>query len=549
MITSDPTFKRRDFLKITGAGFFGAMLAGCQTLESNVVSIPNRPNVLFVIVDDLRPELGCYGNHEIKTPHFDAFARDGMLFSQAYCQAAACAPSRASVMTGLRPDSNLVWSLGEKFRETVPDVVTLPQHFHKFGYYTVSLGKIFHNHMPDRVSFDEPELRPEAYNTPELIDRDPESFYYDEGLKKELAEVRAERIKKNPNAYAGGWAYGRSYECSDAPDDAFYDGAQTSLALKTLKRIKLKKRPFFLALGYYRPHLPFVAPKKYWDLYDRNSLSPALNPYLPKNSPVMAMNSMYELGGCYDLEYVKHPATFQLPQETARVLKHGYYASVSYVDACLGKLLNGLDDLGLTEDTIVVVWGDHGWKLGEHGSWCKQTNYNIDTRVPLIIRAPGIKSKFHDCSKLIELVDLYPTLCDLAGIETSGYLEGVSIEPLLKRPERKWKSAVFSQYVRTPRVTPDKKYYMGYSMVTEKYHYVEWRYWDNKKKVAGELAAVELYDMESDPEENVNISDLPASKKIINQLAQQLQAGWRKALPRTRRQVSKKIPHHKHTQV
>jgi len=245
MITSASTFKRRDFLKITGAGFFGAMLAGCQTLEPNVVSIPNRPNVLFVIVDDLRPELGCYGNHEIKTPHFDAFARDGMLFSQAYCQAAACAPSRASVMTGLRPDSNLVWSLGEKFRETVPDVVTLPQHFHKFGYYTVSLGKIFHNHMPDRVSFDEPDLRPEAYNTPELIDRDPESFYYDEGLKKELAEVRAERIKKNPNAYAGGWAYGRSYECSDAPDDAFYDGAQTSLALKILKRIKLKKQPFF----------------------------------------------------------------------------------------------------------------------------------------------------------------------------------------------------------------------------------------------------------------------------------------------------------------
>ncbi|GAH81872.1 unnamed protein product, partial [marine sediment metagenome] len=240
--------------------------------------------VLFVIVDDLRPELGCYGNREIKTPHFDKFAREGMLFSQAYCQAAACAPSRASVMTGLRPDSSRVWSLGEKFRETIPDVVTLPQHFHKFGYYTVSLGKIFHNHMPDRVSFDEPDLRPEAYNTPELIDRDPESFYYDEGLKKELAEVRAERIKKNPNAYAGGWAYGRSYECSEAPDDAFYDGAQTNLALETLKRIKHKKQPFFLALGYYRPHLPFVAPKKYWDLYDRNALSPASNPYLPQNS-------------------------------------------------------------------------------------------------------------------------------------------------------------------------------------------------------------------------------------------------------------------------
>ena len=340
-----------------------------------------RPNVLFVSIDDLRPELGCYGNQEIKTPNIDEFSKTATTFMRAYCQAAVCAPSRASVMTGLRPDSNRVWDLRGKFRVNLPEVVTIPQHFHKHGYYTVSMGKIFHNHMPDRVSFVEPDLRPKKYMTPEMIDREPESFYHDEGLNKELAEVRQRRLAKNPNAYADGWAYGRSTESFDGPDNQFYDGAQTDLAIETMRRLKEKDEPFFLALGYYRPHLPFVAPKKYWDLYDRDKLSMASNPFLPKNSPVMAMNSAYELKGCYDLEHVKHPSVANLTENEARMLKHGYYASVSFVDACLGKLMAGLTEIGLDQNTIVVVWGDHGWKLGEHGSWCKQTNYNIDLRV------------------------------------------------------------------------------------------------------------------------------------------------------------------------
>jgi iduronate 2-sulfatase len=517
---------RRDFLKHTAAGIAGGMIAGCQSRHT-------RPNVLFVIVDDLRPDLGCYDNSEIKTPHFDALAREGVVFKKAFCQAAACAPSRASIMTGLRPDTNHVWRLGEKFRETMPDVVTIPQHFHKHGYHTVSMGKIFHNHMPDRVSFDEPDLRPAEYNTPELIDRDPESFYYDEDLNKELAQVRAERLKKRPNAYAGGWAYGKSWECSDAPDNAFYDGAQTDLAIETLQRLKQKEEPFFLALGYYRPHLPFVAPKKYWDLYDRDSISMASNPYIPENSPEMAMNTMYELRGCYDLEHVKDPRIELLPEETARNLKHGYYASVSYVDACLGKLLNGLEEMGLSDDTIVVVWGDHGWKLGEHGSWCKQTNYNIDTRVPLIFRAPGAQGQSHTCDQLTELVDVFPTLCDLANIEIPDNQEGISVKPLLGNPDKEWKSAVFSQYIRNHRDNGNLRRYMGYSMVTQNYHYVEWRYWDPEQKVSGDLAATELYDMKSDPAENVNISNLPENRKVIEQLARQLQAGWRGALPKT----------------
>lgn len=435
-------------------------------------------------------------------------------------------------MTGMRPDSTHVWSLGEEFRQTIPDVVTMPQHFHKYGYYTVSMGKIFHNHMPDRVSFDEPDLRPAEYATPEMIDRDPESFYYDEELKRELAEKRAERLEKNPNAYAGGWAYGRSTEASDAPDDAFYDGAQTELAIETLKRLKERDQPFYMALGYYRPHLPFVAPKKYWDLYDRQNLPLARNPFLPERAPAFAMNSQYELKGCYDLEWVKHPAEEPLPEATARELKHGYYASVSYVDACLGRLMGGLEEAGLSESTIVVVWGDHGWKLGEHGSFCKQTNYNVDTRVPLIIRAPDVQPQTKPCERLTELVDLYPTMCALTGIDIPENMEGVSLKPLLRDPNREWKSAVFSQYHQRPNVTPDNKRYMGYSMVTERYHYVEWRTWDNDAKRPGELVAQELYDNQADPDENLNIAGFAQNQQLIAQLAEQLRAGWRGALPR-----------------
>lgn len=519
------TYNRRDFIKLTSAAGLASLIYGSGCLYKE-----ERPNVLFVIVDDLRPELGCYGNSEIRTPRFDKFAEESILFTRTHCQAAACAPSRASVMLGMRPDSTRVWSLGEKFRVINPKAVTMPQHFHKYGYYTVSMGKIFHNHMPDPVSFDEPDLRPPKYKTPELIDRDPESFYHDEDLKKEHTKVREERIKRNPNAYAGGWAYGRSWEAYDGPDNVFYDGAQTDLALGKLKELKGKKQPFYLALGYYRPHLPFVAPKKYWDLYDRNSLSLASNPFLPKNSPPMAINSMYELRACYDLEFVKHPSEFQLSEETSRLLKHGYYASVSFVDACFGRIMNGLKELDLDKNTIVVVWGDHGWKLGEHGSWCKQTNYNIDTQVPLFVRAPGVHRRGLECHQLTELVDLFPTLCDLAGIEIPEYMEGTSLKPLLKEPDLKWKSAVFSQYHRRPRNSPDGKRYMGFSMVTQKYHYVEWRYWNDENKTAGKTAAIELYDIETDSEENVNIAGLNENREILDKLSKQLQAGWRAAM-------------------
>ena len=533
MSTHRQLLTRRQCIQKTLAGVSANLIAGCQAPDflSGLKKTPQRPNILFVIVDDLRPEMGCYGNPDIKTPHFDAFAQRSMVFSNAYCQNASCAPSRASVMTGLRPASTRVWSLGHKFRETIPNVVTMPQYFHRHGYYTVSMGKIFHNHMPDNISFDEPDLRPDEYMTPDMIDRDAESFYYDDALNTELAEVRKKRLARNPKAYADGWAYGRAIECSEAPDEAFYDGAQTNLTIDTLKRLKNNEMPFYLALGYFRPHLPFVAPKKYWDLYDRDTLPMARNSYLPEDSPPMAMNSCYELRGCYDLQHVKHPAIEKLDEKTARMLKHGYYASVSYVDACFGKLMNGLKELELDKDTIVVVWGDHGWKLGEHASWCKQTNYAIDNKVPLLVCAPGITTHGRICNCLTELVDLYPTLCDLAGIEIPRELEGTSFVPLLEDPKQAWKTAAFCHYVRRPKSGLDNKYYMGYSITTKRYHYVQWQDWDNDAERAGQQVAVELYDHHNDRHENTNIAGHREHAGLVRRMGQQLKAGWKAARP------------------
>lgn len=491
-----------------------------------------KPNVIFISIDDLRPELSSYGNTVIKTPNFDRLSKMGVTFTNAYCQVGVCAPSRASALTGLRPDSNKVLVLGQEFRKLLPDVVTIPQQFKKAGYHTVSIGKIFHNKMPDSVSFDEPDLRPAEYRTAAMVDRDAESFYYDDEIKKEHAAVRLKRLAANPKAYGGGWGYGRSLEVANSKDDDLYDGAQTTLAIKTIDRIKKKKEPFFLALGYYRPHLPFVAPKKYWDMYDPMKIPMADNDYMPYNSPSMASYNNYELRGCYDLEWVKDPATFRMPDSTARALKHGYYASVTYIDALLGRLLDYLEKEKLIDNTIIVLWGDHGWKLGEHNSWGKFTNFVNDTRIPLIAYAPGIKNKGLKTDELVEAIDMYPTLCDLAGIETPNYLQGTSFKKLMNEKDVKWKGAAFNQFVRRPgqSIDGDKNHYMGYSMVTKDYHYVEWYYFDWQKKLLGELVANELYDLKKDPKENHNIAIYPENKTLVESLSKKLNKGngWRK---------------------
>ena len=503
--------------------------------EEKLASTGKKPNILFLSIDDLRPELGYYGNKEIHTPNFDAFAKSSSVMLNAYCQVAVCAPSRASALLGYRPDSTRVWHLGDEFRKINPEAVTMPQYFHKAGYYTVNIGKIFHNFMPDSVSWDEPDLRPAPYNTEKYRYRDPESYWYTEASIAIQTKVHDSLVKKVDNEhqlYSDGWNRGPAIESADLPDSVYYDAMQTRLALQTLKRIKDKDQPFFLGLGWYRPHLPFVVPKKYWDMYPAGSVSPSPIPKLPEGAPVMAANANYELRFYDNAEYtIRRPEEEPLPEQYADTLKRGYYASVSYVDALLGNLVKGLKDMGLYDNTIIVIWGDHGWKLGDHNGWGKQTNFYIDTHVPLIVKAPG-QEKGQRIEGLTELVDMFPTICDLAGVKKAAYFQGTSMAPLFQNPDREWKEAVFSQFRRRPRISYDGKEYMGYSMQTEKYHYIEWYHWDNTKKEKGDYAAAELYDHRHTDLETKNVIDDPQYKEVVKKLAEELKAGWKTAKPK-----------------
>ncbi len=487
---------------------------------------PARPNVLFIAVDDLRPTLGAYGDPDIKTPNIDRLARSGVTFLDAHAQQAVCNPSRTSLMTGLRPDSSRVWDLETDFRATVPDVVTLPQHFIRNGYYAAVIGKVYHNIIPDSLSWSEPEIKVPGFPY------DPDAVYHHRD-NLAIQEVRKAKFIAAGEQAAHIDQFGLWYlkanatESVDLPDSVYYDGAQTNFAVRKLAELAKRKQPFFFGVGYYRPHLPFNAPKKYWDLYDRNAIPLARNPRVPEQGPEMAINNMRELRGYADFADVPHPFRGGVTEAQARLLKHGYYASVSYVDAQVGRLLDQLDSLGLAKNTIVVLWGDHGYKLGEHNSWAKMTNYQIDTHSPLIIRAPGVIPEGLKIRPMVEFVDVYPTLSELAGFAPPPQVQGTSALPLIKDPGRAWKPAVFSQFLRKGIwVAPDGIEYMGYSMLTDRWHYVRWMNWGTK-----EFAATELYDRQADPDENVNLASRPEQANRIKDLEAQRLAGWRAAVP------------------
>jgi len=460
-----------------------------------------RPNVLFIAVDDLRPELGCYGEKAIHSPNIDALAKSGVVFERAYCQLAVCNPSRVSIMTGLRPDSTRVWDLATRFRHTIPDAVTLPQYFMKNGYDAVSFGKIFHNPWPDNESWSEPHAWPKKSSLWSKEARQRHAAYREKMRDEGQPEKKVARMR--PEAT----------EIVDTPDHEHIDGAIAEQTLSAMKRLAKQDKPFFLATGFVRPHLPFVVPRKYWDLYDRKAIPVATNPFLPKSSPAFAMNTMYELRDYFDFAGTPSPSQGSLTEAQQRRLKHGYYASVSFVDALIGRLLSELDSLGLADNTIVVLWGDHGWKLGEHNSWCKQSNYEIDARVPLIIRAPNAAGNGRASKALVELVDVYPTLCELAGLHIGEQLEGKSVARLLANPDRNWKDAAFSQFQRRNGNVP----LMGYSMRTGQYRYIEWQ--DRRSR---EVVATELYDHSLDPQENENIASDAKHSELLTALSNQL---------------------------
>tara|TARA_R110002049_G_scaffold72490_6_gene187443 strand:- start:151526 stop:153076 length:1551 start_codon:yes stop_codon:yes gene_type:complete len=460
------------------------------------------PNILFLAVDDLRCELGCYGVDAIISPNIDRLAASAVKFTRAYCQLAVCNPSRVSVMTGMRPDTTMVWDLRSKFRETIPDAITMPQHFRQHGYHAVSFGKIFHNPWPDQVSWDEPHRWPQ------------DAKLWSKESQQRLAEYRQQMRKEGKNHAQIQRMRAPAIEVSSLSDSEHRDGAIADQAISALDRLAKLEQPFFLATGFVRPHLPFVVPKKYWDLYRREDIRLATNGYLPKNMPELAFGSspqggFYELRDYMDFADAVWPLDGSLTPAQQRELKHGYYAAVSFIDAQIGRLLDKLDALHLTDDTIVVLWSDHGWKLGEHNGWCKQTNFEIDTRVPLLIRDPRIKSGGAVSNSLVELVDLYPTLCELSGIPSPDFLEGASLAPILAEPDQTVKTAAISQFPhRRGRET-----FMGYSLRTDEFRYTVWI-----SSTSGAVAARELYDHRVDTQENENVADAPQHAERIEQL-------------------------------
>jgi iduronate 2-sulfatase len=486
----------------------------------------NTPNILFIIVDDLRPELGCYGCSHVISPNIDRLASLGCCFHKAYVQIALCNPSRASMLTGKRPDDLSVWGLDVHFRETTPDVVTLPQHFMRHGYCTVAIGKIYHNDKPDPASWSEPQIYIEGFPY------DPDAVYCDDGNLHYLEQRRTElRNAGNEARYIdpfGHWYLKASAtEAPDVPDNAYYDGAQTEVAIDKLSKLAAKNKPFFFGLGYYRPHLPFNVPKKYWDLYDRETIKLAEYDLPPLGAPPMALNNLRELRGYCDFRDVKHPLEGQLNAADARLLRHGYFASVTYIDTQIGKVLKHLDLLGILEETIIVLWGDNGWKLGDYGSWCKMTNYELDTRVPLIIKPARSITGDSRRDQIVESVDIYPTLCDLAGLPKPEGLAGESFSGHIDRLNAAGKPHAFSQFLRYGIWNmPEAREAMGYTIRTRDWRYVEWFHSDSDVCIAKEL-----YDLKTQGLEQENLSGHEAYNAIERELAQQLRTYRGATLP------------------
>lgn len=439
----------------------------------------DRPNVLFIAVDDLRVELGCYGSRQVISPNIDRLAGQGTLFERAYCQQTVCNPSRASLLTGRRPDTLRVWDLPTHFRQNLPDVVTLPQHFKQNGYHAQCVGKIFHNWRQDDWKGD-----PASWSVPSVL------HYNSHGRDKPLVDGEVP-----PNLVSGR----RGVECRDVPDNAYYDGRVAETAVTALRGLARRDEPFFLAVGFWKPHTPFNAPKKYWDMYDRETVPVPERVTPPDDVPELALT--------------KDRYRESADSKDLREMHHGHLAAITYLDAQIGKTLNALNELGLRKNTVVVFWSDHGLHLGEHGLTRKTTVFELDAGVPMILSAPGF-ARGQRTRALVELLDLYPTLVDLCGLEAPVGLEGKSLAPLLADPAVAVRRAALTQTPRPNYLRGKMPEVMGYSIRTDRYRYTEWR--DFK---TGRARAHELYDHASDPGETRNVAGDSGRKKELRKLA------------------------------
>jgi arylsulfatase A-like enzyme len=459
-------------------------------------------NVLFIAVDDLRPELGCYGNTVVQSPNIDRLAARGTTFTSAYCQQAVCSPSRSSLLTGRNPDATEVWDLKTHFRVALPDAVTLPQYFKQNGYHCASLGKIYHHGFEDGASWSEPAW----YATGLTVDTDAADYTkrkvsrFGPGVREYADDTEDNDAENSRTARRR-----EAFVVSAQSDDELPDGATAAEAIKRLHELKQKDQPFFLAVGFIKPHLPFVAPKKYWNLYDPEKIPvPAINE-LPEGAPEFAGHKSPELHA-----YGNIPAGNPIPDDLARQLRQGYYACISYMDAQVGRLLDALQREGLAGNTVIVLWGDHGWQLGDHGLWTKHTNFELATRAPLIVSVPKQRTAGVKCASLVEFVDVYPTLADACGLKIPAGLDGHSLVPLLADPKASVRQVAVSQYPRGGGAGASRNL-MGYSVRDERWRMTVWH--DRRD---GTTAATELYDELNDPAETRSVTD--AHPEVVKKL-------------------------------
>jgi len=485
-------FLRQAAATVGGIGLVSRGYAGALGRRTG-----KRLNVLFIAVDDLRPQLGCYGDRVVKSPRIDGLAARGTTFTRAYCQQALCSPSRISLLSGRYPATTRIFKIGPALRETMPDIVTLPQHFKNNGYFTRSLGKVYH------VGIDDPP----SWSVPSWQAKKPRyGPGGQEAIRKYQADMKAEG-KTIPKKGEGAAFYaGPAFEAPDVPDDELADGDIAREAVAALRELASKpEQPFFLGVGFHNPHVPWVAPKKYWDLYDPKDIPLPDNQYVPRNAPSFAARS-----GADFYWYGNVPKDRKITAAFGRRCLHGYLAAVSYIDTLVGRLLDTVAEMGLEKNTLVILWGDHGYYMGEHGWWGgKHNNYEGATRAPLIISMPGQKNQGAKSDALVEFVDVYPSLVDICGLPEADGVEGRSFKSLIDDPQGSIKKSGCSWY--------PKGGYQGVAMRTDRWRFVRWR-------KAGSPEVYELYDHRNDPEENENLAGKPEYGAVVKELSAMLRA-------------------------